>query len=46
LVAGRTRRVQPLPVAGLITALTGVIRFAGKPDLSACSRMSSSLGAL
>jgi hypothetical protein len=33
-------------VAGLMTALTGVILFAGNPDFSACNRIKSSLGAL
>ena len=33
-------------VVGSITAATGVMRLAGKPDLVACSRISASLGAL
>lgn len=35
-----------LAVVGSMIAATGVIRFAGKPDFCACSRINDSLAAL
>ena len=37
---------DPPAVVGSITAATGVMRLAGKPERWACSLMSASLGAL
>jgi len=45
-VASLAAQRDPCAVVGSITAATGVIRLAGKPDLAACSRISASLGAL